>query len=80
MVNEDVARVVAQAMGNMRLVELEEYVRGLKAHINDQGVFIGEILQATGPTREGRLSVPVSHENCSCCYQTAPRGRGGLCP
>jgi hypothetical protein len=80
MVNEDVARVVAQAMGNMRLVELEEYVRGLKAHITEQGVFIGEILQATGQTRNSRLSVPATQGNCNFCYHAVPGRRGGMCP
>ena len=80
MVDEDVARVVAQAMGNMRLVELEKHVRELKAHIEEQGVFIGEILQATGQTRSDRLAVPVSQGNCNFCYHAVPRRRGGLCP
>jgi hypothetical protein len=80
MVNKELSRVVLQLLGDIRLVEQAKAVGDLRAHIQAQNAFIGEILQATGTSRRQRLSVPEALENCNFCYYPVKRGEGGVCP
>jgi hypothetical protein len=80
MVNGELARVVLQLLGDIRLVDQVKTVGALRAHIKDQDSFIGEILQATGTSRQHRLTVPETLDNCHFCYYPVKRGEGGVCP